>query len=64
MKYTNDYFTPMEFLKIVSTFVYNYVQNLRVFINEIYSLSQDDCVSTVLVLPLPFFVLTPPVLVS
>jgi hypothetical protein len=28
MKYTDGFFTPMEFLKIVSTFVYNYVQNL------------------------------------
>lgn len=26
MKYTLGYFTPMEFLKIVSAFVYNYAQ--------------------------------------
>lgn len=40
MKYTDGYFTPMEFQKIVSTFVYNYTQVLRVFTNKIYILNQ------------------------
>lgn len=41
IKYTDDYFTPMEFPKIVSTFVYNYTRVLRVLINEICILSQN-----------------------
>lgn len=41
MKYTDDYFTPMEFPKIVRTFVYNYTKVLRVLVNVIYILSQN-----------------------